>query len=157
MDSTTLRAYLKARGISQSELARRVGVSRQAVSLWLQKDGQVNLQGRHLIRVSRALGLAAEKLVQALPCFEPEVHDRLRATLLWDLLYPDLDDFAIALNRKDPRAMARLVEVYGLYAAEKIVGGTVWREFPDYKRYIHPARRQQLEALREWHENRTAA
>jgi len=157
MDARTFRAHLKARGISQSELARRIGVSRQAVSLWLRKDGPVNLQGAHLIRVSGALGMSVEDLVRPLPCFEPDRHESLRVRYLWDRLYPDLDDLAIALNRDEPRALARLVEVDGLYGAERILGTSVWDRFADYGRFIHPVRRRQLETLHAWRSSRTAA
>jgi transcriptional regulator with XRE-family HTH domain len=156
MNVRTLEAYLKARGWSRAELARRVGVSRQAVSLWFRGD-EANLQSRHMIRLSRALGVSVEELVEPLPCLEPDSHERIRATLLWDRLYPDVDDLAVALIAGDPTALGRLVEVYGLYAAESILGSRVWREFPDYKRYVHPARRRELETLWAWHENRKAA
>lgn len=152
----TLEAFLKARGWSQAELARRVGVSRQAVSRWFRGD-RANLQGRHLIRLAEVLGVSVEVLAGALPCFEPETHRRLRAALLWDRLYPDLDDFAVALNAGDARATARFVEVYGLYAAEAALGTVAWDAFPDYKRYLPPVRRSELETLWTWHESRTAA
>jgi len=157
MEASTLRALLRARGLSQSELARRIGVSRQAISQWLRKDGPVNLQGRHLVQVSRALDLPISELIRPLPCCEPQVQAVLSASLLWDHLYLDLVDFAIALNQGHPRALARLVEVYGLYASEKMLGTHVWTEFPRYKRYLHPARRRQLEALHAWHSNQIAA
>ena len=83
--------------MSRSELARRVGVTRQAVSLWFQHQ-DANLQSRHLLRLSKVLGVSVEMLVRPLPCFQPDVLARLRAALLWDRLYPDLDDFAIALT-----------------------------------------------------------
>lgn len=152
----TLVALLKARGWTRAELARRVGVSRQAVSLWFGGE-EANLQGKHLIRVSEVLGVSVEELAKPLPCFEPEIHAQLRATLLWDRLFPDLDDFAVALSAGDPRALGRFVEVYGLYAAEATLGSLVWRDFPNYKRYIHPARRRELETLWAWHENQKAA
>ena len=156
MQVRTLEALLKARGLSRSELARRVGVTRQAVSLWFQQQ-DANLQGRHLVRLSEVLGVPVEDLVQPLPCFELDVHARLRATLLWDRLYPDLDDFAIALNASDPRALGRFVEVYGLFAAEKTLGRSVWKGFPHYKKHIHPARRRELETLWAWNNSRKAA
>ncbi len=142
--------------MSQSELGRRTGVSRQAVSLWL-RSGVASLQGRHLVKVSQALGLTVEQLVQPLPCLEPGVHDRMRATLLWDRLYPGLDDFAIALNHKQPRAIARLVEVHGLYGAAKVLDSrSVWGEFARYSRFIHPARRKQLEILHAWYSSQSS-
>ena len=156
MNAQTVRALLKARGWSQSELARQVGVSRQAVSLWFQQE-EVDLKSRHLIRLGRVLGSPVEDLTESLPCFDPEIHARIRTTLLWDRLYPDLDDFAVALNSGDPRALARFVEVYGLFAAEKTLGPMAWTMFPDYRRFIHPGRRRELETLWEWHRNRPAA
>ncbi len=64
----TLEALLKARGWTQAELARRVGVSRQAVSLWFGGE-EANLQGRHLIRLSQVLGVSVEELAEAAPVF----------------------------------------------------------------------------------------
>lgn len=156
MNTKTLAVFLKARGLSPAELARRVGVTRQAVSLWFREE-QANLQGRHLIRLSEELGVPVEVLVRPLPCFEPETHARLLATLLWDRLYPDLDDFAVALLASEPRALGRFVEVYGLFAAEKTLGKSVWKNFSEYARTIHPARRRELETLWKWHESQTAA
>ena len=156
VDVRALKAFLKARSWTRAELARRVGVSRQAVSLWFRGD-EANLQGKHLIRLSQVLSVPVEKLAKPLPCFEPETHSRLRANLLWDRLYPDLDDFAIALNANDPRAVGRFVEVYGLFAAEATLGAFVWRDFPSYKQHIHPARRRELETLWDWRESPKAA
>lgn len=156
VNTRTLSAFLKARGWTRAELARRVGVTRQAVSLWFRGD-EANLQSRHLLRLGAALGVAAEDLAKPLPCFEPEVRARLRATLLWDRLYPDLDDFAVALHNGDPRALARFVEVYGLFAAERTLGPSAWNNFPAYQRHIHPVRRRELETLWAWHESRKAA
>jgi transcriptional regulator with XRE-family HTH domain len=152
----TLEALLKARGWTGAALARRVGVSRQAVSLWFRGE-EANLQGRHLIRLSQVLGVSVEDLAKPLPCFEPETHAQLRATLLWDRAYPDLDDFAVAVNARDPRALGRFVEVYGLFAAEATLGAFVWEDFPNYKQHIHPARRLELETLWAWHESQKAA
>jgi transcriptional regulator with XRE-family HTH domain len=151
-----LEALLKARRWTRGELARRVGISRQAVSLWF-RGGEANLQGRHLLRLSQVLGVPVEELAEPLPCFETQTHGLLRATLLWDRAYPDLDDLAVALNAGDPRALARFVEVYGLFAAEAALGPSVWEDFPDYKRNIHTARRRELEILWTWHETRKAA
>ncbi len=152
----TLKAILKAKGWSQTELARRIGVSRQAVSLWLRSDGSARVRGEHLLLVSRVLGVSVEELVRPLPAQgdEGEVE---RVALLWDALYPDLVEFAIAAGRFEPKAVGRLVEVFGLYAAARILGASVWNEFDDFKRFIHPARRRQLEMLVRWRRDRTAA
>jgi hypothetical protein len=101
--------------------------------------------------------VSAEDLVRPLPCFEPETHAAMRATLLWDGLFPDLDDLALALHAGDPRALGRFVEVYGLFAAEATLGSFVWSEFPCYKHHVHPVRRRELELLWAWHESREAA
>lgn len=156
MNVETLTALLKARGWTQAELARRVGVSRQAVSLWLRGAGTVRVRGEHLILVSRALSVPVEVLVHPLPGLGEEAEAE-RVALLWDRLYPDLVDFAIAAGRFEPKAVGRLVEVFGLYAAERILGASVWKKFDDFKRFIHPARRRQLETLVQWRRNRTAA
>jgi transcriptional regulator with XRE-family HTH domain len=156
LNTRTLDGYLKARGWTRSELARRVGVSRQAVSLWFRGD-EANLQSLHLMRLAEVLGVTVEDLATPLPCFDPPTRARLRATLLWDRLYPDLDDLAVALNAGEPIAVARFVQMYGLYAGERTLGAWVWAAFPDYRRYLHPARRAQLEILWEWHKGRKAA
>ena len=156
MNVRTLQALLKARGWTRAELARRVGVSRQAVSLWFRGE-EANLQSRHLIRLSQVLGVSVEELAKPLPCFEPENHGQLCATLLWDRVFPDLDDLAVALNDRNPRALGRFVEVYGLFAAEATLGSFVWIEFPNYKRHIQPVRRSELETLWVWHESQRAA
>lgn len=156
VDVRALEALLKARGLTRAELARRVGVSRQAVSLWFKQD-TAELKSRHLVRLSEVLGVPVEELVRPLPCFDADTHAELRATLLWDRLYPDIDDFAVALVASEPRAVARLVQVYGLYASEKMLGASVWTDFPVYMRHIHPARRSELETLWTWHESREAA
>jgi hypothetical protein len=107
--------------------------------------------------LSQVLGVTVEELVRPLPCFEPGIREQMRATLLWDRLFPDLDDLALALRAGDPRALGRFVEVYGVFAAEAVLGSGAWTDFPNYKRHIHPARRVELETLWAWHESRTAA
>jgi transcriptional regulator with XRE-family HTH domain len=62
----TFAALLKARGWSRAELARRLGVSRQAVSLWFQQV-EANLQSLDLLRLSEVLGVPVETLVKPLP------------------------------------------------------------------------------------------
>ena len=155
MYTAHLRAALKAKGWTQAEFARRVGVSRQAVSLWL-RDAQATVTGGHLMSVSQALGVPAEVLMRPLPGFGPE-HDRLKVAFLWDHLYPELDDFAIAVNRWEAQAVARLVQVNGMYAAERLLGRKVWTRFDEYARHIHPARRRQLKGLVQWRTAQTAS
>lgn len=52
-----LRAALDAARINQSELSRRVGVTRGAVSFWL-KGTTGSLEGENLIRTAQALGVS---------------------------------------------------------------------------------------------------
>lgn len=155
MFTKVLRALLKKRGWSQYELARRIGVSRQAVSLWM-KQPQASVRSGNLLALARALGVKVETLVEPVAALD-ERHGELRARYLWDGLFPDLDDFAIALNRFELPAVARLVQVDGLYAAAKVLGRRVWTRFDDYKPWIQPVRRELLESLVRWRENQKAA
>lgn len=153
MDTRTLRALLRARGWRPAELARRVGVSRQAVSLWLKRE-HARLRGDHLLKAAEVLGVRAEHLAAPLPGLGPE-RERLAVTLNWDRLYPDLVDLATAAGRGEHPAVARLVEVYGLFATARMLGEWVWEAFPVFERHIHPARRRPLRKLCEWHRHRT--
>ncbi len=152
MNARTVRAHLEARGWSQSDLARRVGVSRQAVSQWLARD-RASLRGEHLLAVARALDTPAEQLDRPLPALDDE---EATTALLWDRLYPRLDEFAVAVNRWEPTAIARLVQVYGLYAAERMLGRRVWLAFGSYSKHIHPTRRRSLEGLVQWRQQNPA-
>ena len=58
MNTETLRSYLRAKRLSQADLARRVGVTRQAVSAWLQTP-EASVRGQTLLRVAEALGVRA--------------------------------------------------------------------------------------------------
>jgi hypothetical protein len=49
--------------------------------------------------------------------------------------------------RGEGRAVARLVEVYGFFLSARMLGRSVWVRFPQYKRYLPPVRRRQLEEL----------
>lgn len=150
MNVHTLSTLMKARGLSQSDLARRAGVTRQAASLWFKSDDprQVNVQSRHLEKLSRALSVSMDELARPLPVLGDEsAQGSLETALLWDRLFPSLDDFAIAVARGEERSLARLAQVYGLYAAGRMAGRRVWKDFPRYKCHIHPVRRRELERL----------
>lgn len=141
---------MMVRGLSQSDLARCAGVTRQAASLWFKSDDpdHVNVQSRHLEKLSRSLAVSMDELAQPLPALGDEADKgSLETTLLWDRLFPSLDDLAIAAARGEARALARLAQVYGLYAAERMAGRRAWKDFPRYKRHIHPVRRMELERL----------
>ncbi|RMF22300.1 MAG: XRE family transcriptional regulator, partial [Deltaproteobacteria bacterium] len=98
MYAETLRAVARARGLNQSDLARIAGVSRQAVSLWLQQHGEVNVQLKHARRLARGLRVPLETLLEPLPLLGDERESKAaEAALLWDRLYPDLPSFVAAL------------------------------------------------------------
>lgn len=145
----TLKTIQKIRGLNQSELAGLAGVTRQAVSLWFQpaREGRVNMSSLHLLSLSRGLKLSVEDLAGELPCTDPDTRKPMEAVLLWDRLYPSLEDLAVAICRGELRALARLAEVYGLFRSAKIAGPIVWERFPDYKRYLPPGRREDLERV----------
>ena len=124
VNSNSLQMLMRAQGVSQSEIARRIGVSRQAVSLWLKQPDQIHVTGKNLVLTARALGRPVERLIEPLPLRDPQTREQLQARLLWDRIFVSLEDLAIAVARKEPRAIARLVEVHGLYAAAKLTKST---------------------------------
>lgn len=147
--ASTLKTVAKNKNLTQSDLARLAGVSRQAVSLWFKsaRDGRINLDSNHLLALSRGLGLTVEELAAPLPGPQGAQRDALSAELLWDRLYPGLEEFAAALAQESPKALARLVQVHGLFRAAKTAGRAVWTKFEDYKAFIQPERRAELERL----------
>ena len=153
MNTATLDAYRLAKGWSRSELARRAGVSRQAVSLWF-KGGHASVRGEHLLRLAKALGVSMERLMLPLPAL---TSSEQQAAFLWDELYPTVEAFAVAVSIFEERAVARFVQVEGLYPAEKLLGRRVWSRFESYARHIQPVRRQQLERLVQWRSARVAS
>ncbi len=76
-----------------------------------------------------------------------EVLSRYRTAWLWDFLYPDVQQFVQAMFAGDLRAVARLVEVNGLLTAKKILGELVLEKFHEYKKFIPPVRRREMETL----------
>lgn len=70
--STRLRAELTGSGLSQAELARRVGVSQQTVSKWLSAETQPRL--KLVPRLARALDLSATDLSATLVALNGHDH-----------------------------------------------------------------------------------
>ena len=119
----TLRVICKLKHLSQSDIARMAGVSRQATSLWFKESTTMSIQSTHLQNLSHALHIKIDDLMNPLPLIEDKEYvSSLKASLLWDHLYPDFEDFIIALVQKNSRATARLVEIYGLFQASTLVG-----------------------------------
>ncbi len=159
MHIQTLKAVATIRKLNQSDLARAAGVSRQRISQWLHDasaDGFVNVQTKHLMSIATALDILPGILLRPLPLLCDD--QRLRgetARLLWDKLYPDLTSLLVAALERQPQALARLVQVYGLFASAKLFGGRVWRDFDKYKPFIHPIRRKELECLWQYRQSQT--
>lgn len=151
MDCFALRSLLKLRGLSQSDLARIAGVSRQAVSAWFKngRDNQpINLHSANLQKLCDGLNIRMESLLKpSLLVSDPKKREDLEASLLWDRLFPDLEGFIVALVRKDLRALARLVQVYGLFQAQAVIDPSVWKRFHRYKKNLHPVRREECERI----------
>ena len=59
--SDTLGSMLKSSGVSRSELARRVGVTRAAVMLWLRGTSEPSLG--NVVRICKALGCTPNELL----------------------------------------------------------------------------------------------
>ncbi|MBI3018449.1 MAG: helix-turn-helix domain-containing protein [Deltaproteobacteria bacterium] len=151
MNTSVLKVISKLRHLSRSDLAKMAHVSKQAVSLWFQKEETtISVQSKHLQALALALHLKVDDLLTPLPLSKDTPQKTsLTTSLLWDHLYPSLEDFVIALVRHKPRALSRLVEVYGLFQSKNMLGKSIWTLFPKYKKYLPPIRRKQSEQL--WH------
>ena len=158
MNLKTLDALARCRGLNQSDLARAAGVSRQRVSQWFAAAGtrdEVNLRSDHLRDLAAALEVRVDDLLKPLPLVSEGDLTLIETTnLLWDHLYPDLVAFAIDAGKFRAKAMARLVQVYGLFASARMLGEKVWSKFPEYKKHIQPTYRKELEALWSLRESR---
>jgi transcriptional regulator with XRE-family HTH domain len=149
MNTQTLKALAKARNLSQADIGRYAGVSRQWVSQWFKgRETEISIGSLHLKDLADALGVPADDLLRPLPLVDTPVElARVQTQLLWDRLYPSVPSLAAAAVRGEGAAVARLVQIYGLYATARMLGEKVWRDFPDYKTHLIPARRRALEAI----------
>ena len=149
MNTQTLKALAEARNLSQADIGRYAGVSRQAVSQWFKTpETDISIGSLHLKALADAIGASADDLLRPLPLVDnPKELGRVQAQLLWDRLYPSVPALAAAAVRGEAAAIARLVQIYGLYATAGMLGAKVWRDFPVYKTHLIPARRRALEAI----------
>jgi transcriptional regulator with XRE-family HTH domain len=144
----TLKSLALARNLNQSDLARAAGVTRQAVSNWFSAGVEAQLLSGNLEKLAGSLGVSVEVLSHPLPILsDANERKRWETDLLWDGLYPNLEAFLSGVIRGQRQALARLVQVCGLYMSQKIAGKQVWRKFPSYKALIHPAYRRQAEVV----------
>jgi len=148
MDIVKLRLLLKLKRLTQASFAKKIGVSRQAVSKWFQSKTFIPMNTKHLQKISHVFGVNVNELMQSLPFFQNHtLIEQMRSEFLWDYLYPTFEDFILALTRFHYPAVARLVECRGLFYTYRILGNKVWKEFTSYKLNIHPIRRQECERL----------
>lgn len=159
MHIETLKAIATIRHLNQSDLARAAGVSRQRISQWLHgptSDGFINIQTKHLMAIAKVLDISPGGLLRPLPLLDdPQSLQRETARLIWDKLYPDLTSLLVAVLERQPQALARVVQIYGLYASAKLFGERVWQDFSKYKQFIHPVRRKELEGLWQYRQSQT--
>lgn len=149
MNVETVKTLARLKGIRQADVAAMAGVSRQAVHRWWSSE-QVNIEvlAGSQKQLAESFGVSMGLLSEKLPVVSNrKLKKALQTQLLWDKLYPDIEHFVRALVVGNLDALARLTQVFGFFAAEKIAGSKVWTNFPKYKSKIHPARRRMLEMI----------
>lgn len=134
---------MNLRKINGAQLARRCHVSRAAVTKWFSGDDNfVNVETKTARSIAQVLDVPLSCL------FEPiDDLSRFHVLFLWDSLFPSMAAFVLALVSRTPVAMARFVQVVGLFKAEAVFGKKIISAFPKYKQYIKPARRKSLEVI----------
>lgn len=151
MNIEALKLIMVQRGLTQADLARITGLSRQAVSLWFQKDHEnqmVNIHTSNLIHLAEVLNLNVERLINVPDVLSTkEKRDELSARFLWDKVFENLEGFFCACVRGEPRAIARVVENFGMFDSAKIIGKNVWKKFDRFKKWLHPVRRKECEQI----------
>ena len=149
MNLDALKTIMRVRNRSGAEIARLAGVSRQAVSLWLNTEAkECSVRSITLRRLADALGVSSDQLIFCdRNLMTQHSSPSLEARYNWDRLFPDINSFAIAIIQEDPRALARLAQTIGLFRAAKIAGKVVWRKFHSFKQEILPQRRSECESV----------
>lgn len=131
--------------LTRADLARLTGVSRAAVTKWFKestKTGWANVETNTLMKLSESLGIDPPLFMT-----KPQPPHLFETRFLWDRLYPDMERFLDGVNKGDRIALARLVQVLGFHEGKKVAGQKAIAQFPNYKKYLKPARRKQLEIL----------
>lgn len=149
MNLSTLKSLSRIKGVRQADIASMAGVSRQAVNQWWNSsDPNLTVLSKTQERLAESFGVSMDVLSKELPVVSSDSQrSKIETQLLWDKLYPDLEHFARGLVVGHAAALARLVQVFGLFTAEKIAGKQVWKKFSQYKNMIHPGRRRTLEIV----------
>lgn len=160
MNPTTVKLIAELKGLNQSDLARMVGITRQCVSLWFShtSNASINIETKNLRKLADALRVDIKEIIAPLPCTDnPDLLQREETKLNWDLLYPDVLCLATAAARGELVAVARFVQEYGFFTSAKLMGKRIWSMFPEYKRFIKPVRRNELEQVWELVQSRKTA
>ena len=140
-----VKHIMKIQNLNRAQIAKCAGISRAAVTKWFSK-GQtinwVNVETKTIIRLAEHLHVPPEIFLQTRVNLA-----RMSHRFLWDRLYPDMESFIEALSKHDLPAVARLVQIVGLKEAKDIIGKGIVELFPQYKQFIKPMRRKELEIL----------
>ena len=101
MQLQLLEAIMEVRGLTQSDLARAANVSRQAVSAWFAEAnpaGEATIDPKLSVvrQLSASLAIDVNTLISKYPLTRDD-QELLRASFIWDGLYPSLISFALAL------------------------------------------------------------
>ena len=146
MNILALKLVAKFRGVSQSKISEFANVSRQRVSQWFsQSEEFVNIGSISAANLASRLNVTCDVLLQAMPGLVELT--RTQSAYLWDQRFPDIETFVVAAMNSNLDAVARTVEVHGLYGAADILGDIVWHSFDKYRRYLPPKKRQAMEAV----------
>ena len=131
--------------MNKAQIAKLAEISRAAVTKWFSKEKEmdwVNVETKTIIRLAEHLHLSPEIFLQKRINL-----DRFSHRFLWDRLYPDMESFIKALSEHELPALARLVQILGFKEAEHVIGKSIVPLFQEYKRFIKPIRRKELETL----------
>ncbi len=140
-----LKNILVREKLRQSDIARLAGVSRAAVTQWyrrVREDGSVNLETKTLRKLAEGLKIPIDRLLRPAPDLAP-----YKTAFLWDGLYPSMETFIEALTHGRLPAVARLIQEIGFSRSIRVIGRKAVTKFPQYKKFIKPVRRHQLETL----------
>lgn len=151
MNSQTFKAILKSRKLRPSQVASDLAVSRQTVNTWLHAKNNIHIKSDHLFKLSQLLNVPMESFFIKLPTSNTRQKKELMSTLLWDRLYPSIEDLVIAALEWQHEAIARLVQTYGFITTSRLLmiknSRAIYDRYPVYKKYIHPQKRKILDNI----------
>ena len=143
----SFKIIMELHHLNQSELAKICKLSRQCISLWFKKDS-INLKTSQLNLLSQNLKIPVSELVNPLPEISSnEFLENININYSWDGKFESGENFLILLSRKFYPAVARFVQVNGMFESSQILGSVVWKKFHDYKKFILPQKRKECEIL----------